>query len=476
LFSSSLAMLACHEPTDPAGRVVQVRIEYTELANLPGRTVQLGAVALNAQSSEVAGRSFAWGSSDTLAARVDATGLVLFGVRTGPARVWAREAGSGLADTVEVRSAQEGEVRWAVQLGYPLPELTGPVLGPDGRVYVLARASPDGAPQVDGELFRIGPAGRVECQVRLPQTHGNYAIPADDGETLLLAGMTSYALDAGTCSILASLPNPLAQSSLFTSAALGWDGALYASPHTGLVAFRGFPNDTMWVGPQTYGWTVPPTLVGSRLYAKRSGDSLYALEAATGRVIWQVPDPNDSSVAPYSWGSGPVVVGDRIYMPARFRLAAYDTSGAFLWKTPWSGTGATEPAVAGDGTLFVQFQQELVALRPDGVELWRRIEGTPVWAGFHGGPALAEGNVIYAAALGGFYAFAGAAGTLLWKTEPVPGDTSSGFVGAPAIGPDGTVYTFTRSHVYALFGSRRPAPDSPWPMWRRDARRTGRVP
>lgn len=47
------------------------------------------------------------------------------------------------------------------------------------------------------------------------------------------------------------------------------------------------------------------------------------------------------------------------------------------------------------------------------------------------------------------------------------------FLGAPAIGPDGTVYASTSTQVYAFYGPTGPDPNSPWPMWRHDAQRTG---
>lgn len=46
---------------------------------------------------------------------------------------------------------------------------------------------------------------------------------------------------------------------------------------------------------------------------------------------------------------------------------------------------------------------------------------------------------------------------------------------APAIGPDGTVYTGNSDHlIYAIYGSDAPAA-SAWPMFRHDAQNTGRI-
>jgi hypothetical protein len=45
---------------------------------------------------------------------------------------------------------------------------------------------------------------------------------------------------------------------------------------------------------------------------------------------------------------------------------------------------------------------------------------------------------------------------------------------SPAIGPDGTIYVTFGSRLYAIAGTNGPA-DSPWPMYRQNARRTGKV-
>lgn len=65
------------------------------------------------------------------------------------------------------------------------------------------------------------------------------------------------------------------------------------------------------------------------------------------------------------------------------------------------------------------------------------------------------------------------AGATLWTHVADSAGVAQAFEGAPAIAPDGTVYTWTSTHLYAFWGSAPPEPDSPWPMWRHDAQRTG---
>jgi hypothetical protein len=137
----------------------------------------------------------------------------------------------------------------------------------------------------------------------------------------------------------------------------------------------------------------------------------------------------------------------------------------------------SEPAVGSDGSLYVQTRiHGLWALNPDGSPRWERPEVQP-WSSAQGGVALAAGGILYAGGTDAFYAF-DLSGTLLWRfvaDTALDGDgfPLGRFPGSPAIGPDGTVYTFTSTHMYAFWASAPPEPNSPWPMWRHDAQRTG---
>ena len=164
-------------------------------------------------------------------------------------------------------------------------------------------------------------------------------------------------------------------------------------------------------------------------------------------------------------------VGARYYLPTVQRLAAYDTSGTLDWLTEDTGYGMTEPAVGPDGTLYVQTRGwGLQARNPDNTIRWSRPGGP--WASWHGGPALAQDGIVYAAGADRFFAY-DTAGALLWQFLADSAGVNQPFLGSPAVAPDGTVYTWTSTHVYAFWASAPPEPNSPWPMWRHDAQRTG---
>ena len=62
-------------------------------------------------------------------------------------------------------------------------------------------------------------------------------------------------------------------------------------------------------------------------------------------------------------------------------------------------------------------------------------------------------------------------GTALWEFETLSGVTSS-----PTIGSDGTVYVGSYDNkLYAIKTDSKGLAKSPWPMFRQNARHTGRV-
>jgi outer membrane protein assembly factor BamB len=253
-----------------------------------------------------------------------------------------------------------------------------------------------------------------------------------------------------------------------------------------VTAFGLAAGDTLWqsVYMPLGDWTVPPTIVGTEtVYAKHSDDTLFAFRLSDGLILRTFAD-RDTGLDKRVFGTGTVPVGDRIHLPTWSRLAAFDTAGPLLWLTEQTGRGMTEPAVGPDGALYTQNRRfGLEVFNPDGTTRWYRRQflgfgwlEEPRWS-WYGGPALAAGGIIYGAGMGGFFAY-DTEGTLLWQhladTTPDGGGFPVGaFVGAPAIGPDGTIYTFTKTHIQAFFGPAPPEPNSPWPMWRHDAQRTG---
>jgi hypothetical protein len=365
--------------------------------------------------------------------------------------------------------------RWAAaEVGGKMMNLGGPTLGTDGVLYVLVQTGR--FPDYPGTVVAFGPDGTVQWSQPLVDVSICNGIVVTPGtEQLWIAGKRLYLLSPDGQilwdTVRAVDPDPEVGPDFLGGAASS--EMLVAAWGKHVIAYDAADHAFRWVSQLApyVSWLVPPTVTTEgHVLAKRTADTLFVFHGLTGQILRTFQDP-DTGVDKRVFGTGAVPVGDRYYLPTVQRLAAYDTSGALVWLTEDTGYGMTEPAVGPDGILYVQTRGfGLQARNPDGTVRWSR--GGGPWASWHGGPALAQGGILYAAGADRFYAY-DTAGSLLWQYVADSAGVNQPFLGSPAIAPDGTVYTWTETHVYAFWGSAPPEPNSPWPMWRHDAQRTG---
>ncbi|MBI3867662.1 MAG: PQQ-binding-like beta-propeller repeat protein [Verrucomicrobia bacterium] len=147
-------------------------------------------------------------------------------------------------------------------------------------------------------------------------------------------------------------------------AAQGFRSAVNYSPEAGLVYFID-PDDNLTALDADTGdssWTfsgvisIPYTMAlgdGNLLLAwSTDGVALIAIDAQAGRELWR-----------YHGGSGapiePIVGEGAIYISGQWDgtgtpIVALDTQGRRLWSAPLTGNTYSAPALAADGTLYVQ--------------------------------------------------------------------------------------------------------------------------
>jgi outer membrane protein assembly factor BamB len=122
--------------------------------------------------------------------------------------------------------------------------------------------------------------------------------------------------------------------------------------------------------------------------------------------------------------------------------------GSLRWKHQSAKAIQQHPVIAPDGTIYVAIEGRLTAFSPDGAILWQSTQNDMT---FPGGPSLAADGTIY---IGGgtygmqskLYAFA-PNGSLDWTA--VVGDGYFFPLAPPAVGPDGTIFTYTTG-LYAI--------------------------
>jgi outer membrane protein assembly factor BamB len=188
------------------------------------------------------------------------------------------------------------------------------------------------------------------------------------------------------------------------------------------------------------GQVFSPAVANGVLYI--GGDGLHALNATTGALLWKY-------TAIYV-ESSPAVADGVVYFVAypygeSVVYALNASSGAFLWQYITSEFGIqSSPAVA-NGVVYVgsEGDHNLYALNATtGALLWKYTTGSLVLSS----PAVANGVVYFGCDDDNVYALNASTGALLWKYT-----TGSYYVDSSPAVVNGVVYVGARDHnVYAL--------------------------
>jgi outer membrane protein assembly factor BamB len=186
-----------------------------------------------------------------------------------------------------------------------------------------------------------------------------------------------------------------------------------------------------------------------------------------GSEAWEVE-------LPYAPGNSPAIGADGTVYVTGDGLYALSPAGSTLWVNTTNLFRDSSPAIGKDGTIYVASwgAGSLYAISPSGATKWRtdlagnNYTNVPVAAT----PAIDDAGTIYYPAFNTLYALS-PAGNVQWAFSPHDGAICQT---SPAIGPDGTIYVTFGSKLYALYNTNKLA-DAPWPMYRQNARHTGKI-
>lgn len=311
-----------------------------------------------------------------------------------------------------------GEDKWTFDAGAPVN--SSPAIGNDGTVYFCA----------DNEnLYALNPTTGLL----------KWDTPYNNGGTLSPAiGNDGYVYLSGTdCKVCAINPanNPPA---LVWSCAIH-DGFMTTGPviaNDGTVYVRNNYNDLIAVK--------------------------YSSELGAATEKWSVKMDGNASCAPAIAGDG------TIYVHTPGKLYSIKPNGSVNWiYDNVEGNGG--PVIGIDGTVYVGSGDYLCAITPGataGTEKWKYFAGNTWGAGVTPTAVASDGRIYIVA--GWDVQAISSDGNLLWKTNI--GNNARGLV----IGSDGTIYVgHQNGGFFALYGSFTLA-DTPWPMFNRDVRHTGR--
>ncbi len=159
-------------------------------------------------------------------------------------------------------------------------------------------------------------------------------------------------------------------------------------------------------------------------------------------------------------------------------LYAFAPDGTRLWSNWTNEFSGASPVVGKDGTIYVGSYpgRTLYAVRPDGVATWQALsEFTLRYPPPPTSPATDTSGMLYYCVSNSVFALT-SQGQVQWVVT-APGTPAVGTFWAttsPVIGPDGTIYAALNTKLYAIAGTNALG-DTPWPMYRQNARHTGKV-
>jgi outer membrane protein assembly factor BamB len=178
-----------------------------------------------------------------------------------------------------------------------------------------------------------------------------------------------------------------------------------------LVAVDRFNGEEAWSFHHFKTANATPAVVNGVVFL---GDEeyLYALDARTGQVLWQV-DPGGYVDSSPAVEAGVVYVSVHDYGEAD--LYAFDAAtGTELWRFNPEPYGSFSPPAVADGLVFVGSVEKVYAVDAEtGIERWEY--DTSYWA-FEFAPAVVNGTLFVASSDGNLYAFDPMTGDLRWKT------------------------------------------------------------
>lgn len=174
-----------------------------------------------------------------------------------------------------------------------------------------------------------------------------------------------------------------------------------------------------------------PVISKNKLYAGSYDKNLYALDAATGKLLWSFSAEGEIL-------STPAVDADSVYFGSKDgKVYALDAAtGKLKWSYKTEGTVLTSPLVQ-NGTVFIGSNDlYMYALSSaDGKRLWRsKFLDTPFYGAIYSSPAFYEGAVLAAGKNGMIYSLDTKSGARNWSKK-----TLSSIYASPAV-RDGILY------------------------------------
>ncbi len=329
---------------------------------------------------------------------------------------------------------------------------SSPAVGADGTVYQAT---------FDGRLLAITPSGEIKWTfIEGHEIKSSPAI-ADDGTIYFGArdrklyaitpgGKLNWTFAAGAW--IDSSPAIATNGTIYFGS---WDKNFYALKPDGLLKWI-FATDNIIVSSPAIG-------ADGTVYFGSHDRKFYALKPdGTLRWTFLTGGPIISSPA--------VAADGTVYFTSTDgNLYALDPDGTERWRLHTGGFTESSPVLDTQGEIYLAVNETKTGVSAAGKKVWEYGSALPLDAS---AAAAANGLVYFAAAWGDLAAF-NDRGQVVW----------SAFIGngvfpdvSPAIGADDVIFVGDGRNLYAFAATNGvPLAKSSWPMFRANARHTGRV-
>jgi len=341
---------------------------------------------------------------------------------------------------------------WQFTFDYSLHDnatCSTPAVAPDGTVYAGA---------FDGILHALTPAGQEQWRFQAGREIKSSPAIADDGT--IYFGTRDRSLYAVT-------PGGKLEWKFPTG---GWVDSSPAIALDGTIYFGSWDKNFFALNPDgslkwktTVGGIVdssPAIAADGTIYFGAHNKKFYALDAG-GNVRWTFLTEAEITSSPAIGADGSVY-----FSSTDGNLYHLKPDGSEIWRFRIGGGSEGSPVLDEEGNVMVTAAHQMMAISAAGSKLWSM--GLPCWV--DEAPAVAHGTVCFSAPWRRLMART-SNGPDLWE-----GQTTRNLSSAPVISDQGLVYFCCETYVQALQPpvALRPA-NSSWPMFRANARHTGRV-
>jgi len=296
-------------------------------------------------------------------------------------------------------------------------QASSPAVGSDGTIYFGGK---------DGNLYALNPGGSRKWTLQAAGAGGSPATALDNAIYFEGFGKLYSFTPGGTTNWSATI----ADCGNFSSPSIGPQGSIFIGSWEQRTLRAFGPDGTQkWIRDLIYSNPGDSAAIGENGTIYISAGPMYAF-TPDGTNLW--------SAGGQSQFDGPPVIGrdGTIYVAGwgSHALYAVTADGSISWNALFSGSRVPSTAAAVDSQNMIYY-----------------CVSNSVWA------LNSQGQIQWA--------FTAA-------YQPLPGIYLANT--SPAIGPDGTIYAALGTVLYAIYNTNKLA-DSAWPMYRQNARHTGKI-